>query len=86
MPVYLSIRNPKRIRDMGSSPISWAKQKSKWQDEGYDGLVYRNTKEGNGGDSWVAFERNQIKSATGNNGDFSDHPNITKAILFLRSH
>jgi hypothetical protein len=36
---------------------------------GYDGLVYSNDGEG-GGDSWVAFRPEQIKSATGNRGTF----------------
>ncbi|MER2539910.1 MAG: hypothetical protein ABTQ26_11780 [Azonexus sp.] len=81
MPVYLSIKNPKRTRDMGNSPISWAKQVAKWQEQGFDGLVYRNTKEGSGGDSYVAFDRKQIKSATGNNGQFDgSNPNITYSL------
>jgi hypothetical protein len=36
---------------------------------GYDGIVYNNIGEG-GGDSWIAFRPEQIKSAIGNNGDF----------------
>src|SRR5690606_11644622 len=36
---------------------------------GYDGLVYENRFEG-GGDSWVAFRPEQIKSAIGNRGTF----------------
>lgn len=40
---------------------------------GYDGIVYANTQEGTG-DSYIAFEPNQIKSVIGNSGDF-DHSN-----------
>lgn len=37
---------------------------------GYDGVIYENMKEGDG-TSFVAFSPNQIKSATGNTGEFS---------------
>jgi hypothetical protein len=37
---------------------------------GYDGLVYENDREGEG-KSYVPFEPTQIKSATGNSGEFS---------------
>jgi len=36
---------------------------------GYDGVVYNNDTEGEG-DSWIAFDPEQIKSATGNSGTF----------------
>lgn len=39
------------------------------KDAGYDGVVYKNTQEGDG-DSYIAFEANQIKSAIGNSGCF----------------
>jgi len=39
-------------------------------DAGYDGLVYHNEHEG-GGDSWIALDPRQIKSAIGNGGDFN---------------
>jgi hypothetical protein len=39
------------------------------KDQGYDGLVYENEKEGEG-DSFVPFEPTQIKSATGNIGTY----------------
>ncbi len=43
------------------------------QGVGYDGIVYRNTQEdaSSGDDSWIAFEPTQIKSAIGNNGNYS---------------
>ena len=71
MPVYLSIKNPKRVRDQAK--IRWGQ----WDDaveqakaEGYDGLVYENEAEGFGSESWVAFRPEQIKSAIGNRGTF----------------
>lgn len=46
--------------------------------EGYDGMVYENWYEGESNNvCWVALEPNQIKSATDNNGEFSnDNPDI----------
>ncbi len=41
----------------------------------FDGFVYKNKYEG-GGLSYVAFNPNQIKSAIGNNGAFSEDPDI----------
>ena len=50
------------------------------KDHGYDGMVYKNIAEGKtsygpqstftSGDSYIAFDPTQIKSATGNNGQF----------------
>ena len=49
-------------------------------DAGYDGIVYKNTTEGEG-DSYILFQANQIKSATGNSGEFSmDNPDIRFAV------
>jgi hypothetical protein len=46
------------------------------KEHGYDGIVYDNKIEG-GGDSYIAFEPNQIKSAIGNRGAFSEeNPDI----------
>jgi hypothetical protein len=46
-------------------------------DLGYDGIKYPNHFEGKG-DSYIAFEPAQIKSATGNNGNFDgNNPDIT---------
>lgn len=39
------------------------------QKAGYDGVVYKNTQEGDG-DSYIAFNATQIKSAIGNSGRF----------------
>lgn len=72
MPVYLSIKNPKRVADLGSDPQAWKQAKDKAEFEGYDGLVYTNQFEASGdrADSYVAFRPEQIKSAIGNTGNF----------------
>jgi len=49
--------------------------------KGYDGLVYSNTYEGFGEDSYVAFDPNQIKSAIGNSGKFDvNNHDITASV------
>ena len=75
-PVYLSIKKPLRIKDtpMPESMLSEVINAgvASWQEfykKGYDGLVYKNEIEGDG-DSWVAVNSIQIKSATGNLGTF----------------
>jgi len=40
-------------------------------EKGYDGIVYTNVVEDPGNDSWIVFHPNQVKSAIGNNGQFS---------------
>lgn len=45
------------------------------RDKGHDGIKYINDVEDFGSTSWVAFEPNQIKSATGNTGTFSKNSN-----------
>lgn len=45
------------------------RMRSMLEAQGYDGIVYRNTAEG-GGDSYIAFRPQQIKSAIGNRGTF----------------
>lgn len=48
--------------------------------QGYDGIVYRNTAEG-GGDSYIAFRPEQIKSSIGNTGAFdATNPDIRYSI------
>lgn len=77
MPVYLSIQNPKVVTVGGA--VSTGKV-TKWIQEakaaGKDGLVLRDITDGpkwmSGAqsDHYVAFRPEQIKSATGNNGNF----------------
>lgn len=49
------------------------------EDMGYDGIVYNNDFEG-GGDSWVAFRKNQIKSAIGNQNFDPNSPKIHESL------
>ena len=82
--VFLNIRNPKRVSD---TPKDWRDTHSEYwypviqkaKDEGYDGIVYLNEYEDaeHPSDSWIAFRPEQIKSATENNGDYSNsNPDI----------
>ena len=66
MPVFLNIRKIKRTHDKMDGQKQTIKIAKK---EKFDGLVYRNIFEGEG-DSYVAFNPNQIKSATDNVGTF----------------
>ena len=77
-PVYLNIRNPKRVND---TPDDWTETHSEWwekqiakaKEEGYDGLVYLNKYEDreHPADSWIAFYPEQIKSAQENVGTYN---------------
>jgi hypothetical protein len=49
------------------------------ESHGYDGIVYRNTVEGDA-DSWIAFRSSQIKSAIGNRGSYGKSGNITENV------
>jgi hypothetical protein len=73
MPVYLSIKkpyvmSPSDLDAYATSKIGYAKYQAELFDklraQGYDGVNF-------GGGNWVAFDAKQIKSAIGNNGDFS---------------
>ena len=78
MAVFLDIRNlyETSFDEMWSelSGRSAAEYVDSLKTQGYDGIVLEDTEFG--GKSFVAFEPNQIKSATDNNGDFSEHPDI----------
>lgn len=50
--------------------------------QGFDGVKYKNTVEGGGEESWIAFDPAQIKSAIGNRGTFDP---IDPNILFSRA-
>jgi Large polyvalent protein associated domain 38/ADP-Ribosyltransferase in polyvalent proteins len=79
MPVHLSIKNPMEyegfedLRDDRDSYKSIEEYKKSLIDQGYDGIVVRNSMtDGNvDRDDWVAFEPTQIKSAIGNIGEFN---------------
>ena len=80
MPVYVSLKNPKveSVDLMEDIEATWdrekvAKYKAKLLRMGHDGIVFK----GNGIDEIVAFNPEQIKSATGNQGTFDpSNPNI----------
>lgn len=100
MPVYVNVRNPLRIvngvlpdgrkvtdvhkqHGAGINAKGGAAIKKIAEDGGHDGVVWVRTDGGIG--HVVAFNPAQIKSATGNNGDYSDHPDMTKALIFLKA-
>ena len=56
---YLSIQNPKTVRDQG---FDWTAEIAKAKAEGYDSIVYRNLFEDIGSESYIAFYPEQIKS------------------------
>jgi len=65
---YLNDSEVQEIRDTIRDAI---------KDSGYDGIVYANAAEGSG-DSYIVFEPEQVKSATGNTGRFDPrNPAIT---------
>ncbi|MAN85586.1 MAG: hypothetical protein CL555_01560 [Algoriphagus sp.] len=73
IPAFLSIKNPykaKNLREVsGDNKSESRKFREKLIAKGYDGIEFDNPF---GPFSWyVAFEPTQIKSATGNNGDFN---------------
>ncbi len=80
--VFLNIRNPQRRNDADQDYLEdkdmsmseyWELMTERSKNQGHDGIVYLNEYEDkeNPADSWIAFNSNQIKSATDNNGDFS---------------
>lgn len=68
--VWLSIKNPKRLPDLGGGDGEWEQAVEDAMAEGYDGIVYRNRFEDAGSDSYIAFYPDQIKSAEHNRGSF----------------
>ena len=75
---FLNIRKPKRTEDVSD----WRPVIQKAKEKGFDGLVYKNTAEDYGSDSWVIFSPNHVKSATRNNGEYSlSNDEIYKQII-----
>jgi hypothetical protein len=83
MPVYLSIKNPKREMNLdwlaqGLESKKGRAYRKELEKQGYDGLVLPD--EEFGGESYVAFRPEQIKSAIGNRGTYDiNEADITKA-------
>ena len=73
---YLDVKEPYEFNSLESlvEDMSYYSSAEEFVDrlkeDGYDGIVVRKDEE-MGGTSYVAFEPNQIKSATDNNGEFS---------------
>lgn len=84
MPVYLAIQNPKREISLdglaqGLESTKGRTYRRRLIEQGYDGIVLRD--EEFGGESYIAFYPEQIKSAIGNNGDYNRfNPDIRKSI------
>jgi hypothetical protein len=74
---YLSIQNPKRVKDQEDD---WAPAVAKAKREGYDGIVYRNEFEDKGTDSYIAFYPEQIKSVKNEGAHDPSNPNILKSV------
>lgn len=83
MPVHLSIKNPKRELSLdwlvqGLESKKGRAYRRELEEQGYDGIVLPD--EEFGGESWVAFRPEQIKSAIGNRGTYDiEDPDINKA-------
>ena len=80
--VFLNIRNPFAFDYKGANingkykdkyPIEYinARQVAKAIKDGYDGVIYKNLYDPYLADNYGVFNPNQIKSATGNTGEFS---------------
>ena len=73
---YLDVKEPYEFNSLESlvEDMSYYSSAEEFVDrlkeDGYDGIVVRKDEE-MGGTSYIAFEPNQIKSATDNNGEFS---------------
>jgi hypothetical protein len=70
IPAYLLIKNPIRLKDHDDD---WFLAIQDAKRNGHDGIVYENAHEDVGSDSWIAFYPEQIKSAIGNIGSFSQN-------------
>jgi|GEM_PF-6828177 len=88
MPVHAAIKKPFELKDMSKwydIPGNTDAEKTAWiKSQGYDGIKYNHGAPYNApnesGTGWVAFEPNQIKSATGNRGTYDRSQNdINKA-------
>ncbi|MBN9123247.1 MAG: hypothetical protein J0I60_00745, partial [Nitrosospira sp.] len=87
MPVYLNLQNPKRITQRQLDFIAHERPIKEtikqWRRQGHDGLIIEPIPEDRALDQkaqakqFVTFDNTQIKSATGNNGEFdSSNPDI----------
>ena len=78
MPCFLNIRKLGRVQDQVTD---WSKAINAAIKKGFDGFIYTNNYEDKGNDSYIVFEPAQIKSATRNNGEYSENPDVYKQII-----
>jgi hypothetical protein len=69
-PVFIKMEDPMFYHDVGDD-AAWGKAIDLAARRGHDGIIYRNDTEGAGRLSYLVWNPEQIKSATGNNGEFS---------------
>ena len=81
MPLYAKIENPYEIDTEANIPVSGISREKLIQ-HGYDGIVLKNDQ--NNPVEIVAFFPNQVKSAIGNQGEFSSSDKINESILLER--
>lgn len=85
MPLYASIKNPLILRGKESSKatLMYPDRVKELKTQGYDGVMAYD--DNNALIEVVAFEPNQVKSATGNRGTFGPEADITLDISAARS-
>ena len=74
---YLSLQNPYRSTDHNEFQVLTQARRDELESQGYDGMIGEYE---DGTREYIAFRPEQIKSATGNNGEFDPaNPDITKS-------
>lgn len=81
MPVYLSLKNPYLApRDDYQHTYISPTRRAALEEQGYDGVIFEGSEDGLRQPEYIAFRPEQIKSATGNNGEFdATNPDIRKS-------
>lgn len=85
LPIYLSIKSPLQktargtFSSINSVDANIDKLISTSKEENKDGIIIRAGKNTNHGNTYVVFNPSQIKSAIGNNGNFSHPTKITES-------
>jgi hypothetical protein len=85
---FLNIRHPFKADDLiaykrDNKIATWREVYERLRKEGFDGAITEKEGVNNVEDELIAFNPSQIKSATDNNGDFSENPSI---LYSARSH
>lgn len=81
MPLFLNIRNPLWLDAEGDTSSHFDSRLAEMDTNGHNGIIVKNLDDNINGNAvanhFVAFSRNQIKSATNNRGTFAnENPNI----------